>query len=427
MAAPRDEVNDQVDRLFRKLHGPLVASLARIFGAGRLDLAESVVQDAFLTACAKWPVDGLPDNPSGWLVTVARNKAVDVVRSEQRLRSKSEDIARWYEMQLRVDEGRDVAADPTLLDDQLRLMFACCHPSLSRRAQVCLTLKVAAGFSDAEIARAVLSKEAAVRKLIYRAKRTLKAEGTPFAWPAPDQLPERLDAVLDTLYLIFNEGYGASSGDDWLQGELCDEAIRLCSLFVHDAFSAIEGRPRIYALLALMLLQSSRLPARTDGDGSVIVLADQDRKLWDRDRINLGLSCLLKSAAGDNISRFHLEAEIAACHATAADSESTDWIRIVELYDALLEFGPNAIVALNRAVAVGFALGPDAGLEALSPLRNDPALKENHLLPAAAAEFARRLDRRTDAAQLYRTALSLAQTRAEKQFLTKRMLECADR
>lgn len=421
----QNEINKLVDHLFRRTAGQLVATLTRIFGPGNIDLAESVVQEAFLKACLTWPYNGIPDNPAAWLTTVAKNYALNLIKKETIARQKEAEILAWYKSQNTQDDNRNGIDDPTLVDDQLRLMFLCCDPSLSKKAQICLTLKTVGGFSAGEIARAFLSNEEATRKLITRAKQTIRAQNFTFVLPEPEALSGRVDAVLEVLYLIFNEGYSAYEGKELVREDLCDEAIRLTSLFLHEAFSHFPKLPVVKALLALMLLHSSRLPARTDAEGNLIVLADQDRALWDKARIIRGLKYLNESAAGDEISVYHLEAHIAACHALAPSYEESDWRQILADYDDLLVLNPNPVIALNRAVAVGMLQGPDAGLAALQTLADDPKLEHYYLLPAAFADFYRRLHDRPKAITFYKKALTLAGTQAEKLFLEKQIAECS--
>lgn len=421
----RNQINRLVDHLFRHTAGQLVSTLTRIFGPGNIDLAETVVQEAFLKACETWPYNGIPDNPAAWLTTVAKNRALNLINKEARFRQKESEILAWYES-LGVHDHSGYGTDgPTLVDDQLRLMFICCDPSLSKKAQICLTLKTVGGFSVGEIARAFLSSEDAARKLITRAKQKIREENIPFELPGPDALSERVDAVMEALYLIFNEGYSAYEGEALVREDLCDEAIRLTGLFLHEAFSHFPKLPAVKALLALMLLQSSRLPARTDAGGNLIILADQDRSLWDRSRINQGLKFLSQSACGDEFSVYHLEAHIAACHAVSRSYEESDWHQIVDYYDDLMEMNPGPVIALNRAVAIGMLKGPEAGLAALQSLAEDHKLEHYYLLPAAFANFYRRLSDKPKAIFYYEKALALAGTQAEKRFLEKKIAECS--
>lgn len=418
------EVRELVDHLFRRTAGQLVSTLTRIFGPDNIDKAESVVQDAFLKACMTWAYNGIPDNPAAWLTTVAKNHALNLVKKEARFRQKEGEILGWYESLGSRDRSKNGIENPDFIDDQLRLMFVCCNPCLSKKSQICLTLKTVGGFSVGEIARAFLSHDEATKRLISRAKQRIREEKITFELPEPAELSRRIDAVLDVLYLIFNEGYSATAGEALVCADLCDEAIRLTSLFLHKSFSHFPKLPTIKALLALMLLHSSRLPARTDQEGNLIVLADQDRSLWDKDRIIRGLKFLSESASGNELSVYHFEAHIAACHAVAPSYEDADWRQIREFYDDLMKLSPSPVVALNRAVAVGMLKGPQAGLAALAALENDPMLANYYLLPAAFADFFRKLNNNSKAISCYRKALALAGTATEKRFLEKKIGEC---
>lgn len=295
-------VNKIVDHFFRHKAGQLISTLTRIFGSGNIDLAESVVQEALLKACETWPYGGIPENPGGWITTVAKNHALDLIRRQKRFREKEQEIVRWYESRGNDELAARENIELDVMDDQLRMIFICCHPSLSQKSQVALTLKTVGGFSDREIARAFLSNEEATRKLLTRAKQKIRAEKIPFELPGLDELPTRLDAVLEVLYLIFNEGYNAQQGDALIRSDFCDEAIRLISFFLHGALANFPRLPKIKALLALMLLHSSRIPARLDAEANLITLAEQDRHRWDRKRIALGLQYLRESADGEELS-----------------------------------------------------------------------------------------------------------------------------
>lgn len=417
------DVNKIVDHFFRHKAGQLTATLTRIFGPGQLDVAESVVQEALLRACQAWSIKGIPPNPDGWITTVAKNHALDLIRSKKRFRQKEDEIIRWYESQ--VNDHPMSHGDPEAMDDQLRMMFVCCRPSLSRKSQVALTLKTVGGFSDREIARAFLSNEETTRKLLTRAKQKLRAENISFDLPAPPELPQRLEAILEVLYLVFNEGYNAHAGDALIRQDFCDEAIRLTSLFLSGAFSASPKLPSIKALLALMLLHSSRIPARIDAEGNLITLAEQDRARWDQSRIAMGLQYLGESAIGEELSLYHLQAHIAACHAVAPSYEESDWPRILSYYDRLLNLSSNPVIALNRAVAISMVNGPETGLNELKLLAREPLLKNYYLLPATMADFYRKLNNKPKALEYYQQALALGGTRAEKHYLEKRVRECS--
>lgn len=326
-----------VDHLFRHRAGQVVATLTRIFGPEHLNLAEDVVQDTMIKALREWTYRGVPRTPDAWIMQVAKHGALDALRRERGLRERHGEIAAALER--RSSDGSVTAAvlDSELRDDQLRMIFTCCHPAISREARVALTLKTLGGFGVPEIARAFLVPEATIAQRLVRARRAIKQGHIPFEVPDAAELPTRLDSVLDVLYGLFNEGYGAHAGEDLVRHELCAEAIHLTALLAeHPA----GNMAKVHALLALMLLQASRLPARTDENGDLLLLEDQDRQLWDRDMLAAGMRELARSGGGDELSEFHLQAGIAACHALAPSYEETDWRRILASYDALLAIRP---------------------------------------------------------------------------------------
>ncbi len=332
----------------------MVSTLTRIFGIEHLNLAEDVVQEALARALQTWPYYGIPKNPSAWIMQVSRNLALDVVRRERVFRNKEIEIVHLMEQQSPAP-NEAIFLDQELKDDRLRMMFACCHPLVAPEAQVALALKTLCGFSTAEIARAFLTSEAVIAKRLTRAKQKIREARVPFEIPAGEELSRRLDGVLQTLYLLFNEGYKASSGEKLVREELCHEAIWLADLLTqHPA----GNRPKTHALLALMLLNGARLPTRVDAEGNLLRLKEQDRTRWDPRMVARGMFHLAQSAAGAEITEYHLQAGIAACHCAAKDNESTDWRQIQSLYDRLIEFDDSPIVALNRAVALAHVHGP---------------------------------------------------------------------
>jgi RNA polymerase sigma-70 factor (ECF subfamily) len=411
-------VRQMVEHLFRHQSARILAGLCRAFGLEHLELAEEVVQDALLQALRQWPFHGVPDNPAAWLTRVARNRALDALRRRAAFRERLPQLERL--LRERPPAG-PAQPDDALADDQLGMIFACCHLAIPAEARVALTLKAVGGFSTAEVARAFLAPETTVAQRLVRAKRRIEEEHVTLALPGPDELPGRLDSVLRVLYLLFNEGYAAHQGEDLVRQDLCGEAIRLGRLL---AAHPDTGRPEVHALLALMLLQSSRLPTRVDDRGELLLLAEQDRSQWDRGLIALGLRHLGQSAEGDRLTEYHVQAAIAATHAAAPRYEDTDWAYLVALYDQLHELTPSPVVALNRAVALSMARGPEAGLQALGELRDDPALRHYYLLPAARADMLLRLGRRGEAAAAYRAALAAPCSEPERRFLLRKLAAC---
>lgn len=402
-----------VDHLFRHSAGHIVATLARALGPARLDLAEEAMQDALVQALRTWPQTGVPDNPQGWLYRAARNRAIDLLRSDDVLRAKLPLLAE--------PPKRLNPSDAARSDDELALMFLCCHPELVESSRVALTLKVVGGLGVDEIASALLASRTSIAQRLVRAKRWLRASGVPLDVPEPEALPSRLDSVLAVLYLLFNAGYEATAGDAAIRGELCAEAIRLGRLLLADRRTDL---PRVRALVALMLLQASRLPARTDDDGDVLLLAEQDRTRWDHVMIVEGARLLEAACAGPDRSGYHVEAAIAACHAAARSPEETDWPRIVALYDQLLALRPSPVARLNRAIAVGMAEGPARGIAELEPLEDHPRLREYLLLPAALGALWLRADEPARAAEYYRRCTELPCSAPQRRFLERKLAEC---
>lgn len=421
---PTAAVSRVAENLFRHESARLVSSLTGIFGIEHLQLAEDVVQEAIIRALQTWPYYGIPKNPAAWITQTAKHLALDLIRRANRFREKQTDIIHAVE---HWSGEPSSPADPTfeteLTDDRLRLMFACCHPVLAQDAQIALALKTLCGFSPAEIAAAFLTSEAAVAKRITRARQKIQEQRIPFAIPAGDDLAPRLDSVLFTLYLLFNEGYKASSGETLIRHELCREAIQLATLLARHPAGDV---PRVHALAAIMLLTGARLPARVDEKGGILRLKDQDRSKWDRSMIHAGLQHLARSAEGAELSQYHLQAGIAACHSTAPDDASTDWPRILTLYDHLIQLDHSPIVALNRAVALARVQGPAAGIACLAGIQNDPQLQNYYLLYAVLAEFETQLGHFESAARHLRKALTLSELKSEQSFLAKRLGDCEE-
>ena len=420
--AEPQEVSQLVEHLFRQEAGKMVSTLTWIFGAAHLNLAEDVVQEALARALQTWPYYGVPKNPSAWIMQVSRNLALDVVRREKVFRDKEQQIVALMEQRNPAHEDA-ISLEQELKDDRLRMMFVCCHPLVPREAQVALALKTLCGFGIGEIAQAFLTTEAAIAKRLVRARQKIREEKIAFEIPAGEELTVRLDGVLQTIYLLFNEGYKASSGDQLVREELCLEAIRLGILL---AGHPSGNRPKTHALLALMLLNAARLRARVDADGNLLLLKDQDRSRWDLAMIARGMSHLAHSAAGNEISEYHLQAGIAACHSCAQDYESTDWQRILSLYERLIERDDSPVVALNRAVALANVHGPEAGLKALEPIRKRKALNSYYLLHAVMGEFEAQRNHAEAAAAHFRRSLELASLKSEHAFLSSRLRSCEE-
>jgi len=394
-----------VEHLFRRQAGRMVSTLTRIFGPRYLSLAEDVVQEALIKALEQWPHRGVPANPAAWIIEVAKHRALDAVRREARLAGKAAELARSFS---------PASAPAEVMDDQLAMIFLCCHPAVPREARLALTLKTVCGFGAGEIARAFLIQETAAAQRIVRAKRLIRDRDLSFELPEANQLAERLDSVLQTLYLMFNEGY--SGGEQLLRQDLVEESVRLAALVAdHPGTTA----PHCHALLALFLLQAARSPARIDAAGDLFLLCDQDRSQWDRALISEGLRRLEQSASGDRLTEYHLEAGIAAAHVTAPDFASTDWPYIARLYDQLYAMNPSPVVALNRAVAISRFQGPRAGLEALATIEHHPALTRYHLLPATLGMLWREAGEPAKAAAFFRKALECGCSAPERRFLKR--------
>jgi len=396
-----------VDRLFRRESGRAIATLIRAIGS--FDLAEDAVQDAFAIALERWPRDGVPDNPGAWITTTARNRAIDRLRRDRVGREKSEGAE-----QLRALETLDADEMHEIPDERLRLIFTCCHPALAVESRVALTLRTVGGLSTREIARAFLAPEATIAQRLVRAKRKIRDAGIPYRVPPKDLLEERIGGVLTVLYLVFNEGYSATTGT-LVRVDLCDEAIWLTR--VVDRL--LPGEPEVGGLLALMVLQHSRRDARTDDRGEIVLLEDQDRARWDHDMIDEGVAELDRAIRGRRPGPYQLQAAIAALHARAPRPEDTDWPQIASLYARLAVADPSPVVELNRAVAVAMADGPVAGLSVLEPLA--PDLDHYHLFHAARADLLRRLERTDEARVAYERALDLVTNPAERRFLERRL------
>jgi RNA polymerase sigma factor (sigma-70 family) len=408
-----NEVSSIAENLFRHESGRLISILTRIFGTDRLHLAEDVVQESLIRALQTWPYYGIPEKPVAWLTQTAKNLAIDLIRREKRFRDKQPEILRMIEES--VDPMQ--ASDSGMHDERLRLIFVCCHPAIAQEAQIALALKTLCGFNALEIAKAFLTTEAAINKRLVRARQSIRRLKIQFEIPQGAELEERLDAVLQTLYLLFNEGYKVSTGDQLIREDLCFEAIRLTSMLAEHPTG---NGPQTYALLALMLLNAARLSSRVDATGNLLRLQEQDRSTWDQAMIARGILCLSQSAAGEELTTYHLQAAIAAVHCAAADYASTDWKQILSLYDQLVRLDNSPIVALNRAVAVAEVYGPKAGIEAIEAIPKSAKLNSYYLYYAILGEFESQLGNFAKAASHLGKAYQLTNVKSERILLMKR-------
>ncbi|MFB9234664.1 RNA polymerase sigma factor [Plantactinospora siamensis] len=414
---------DAVEAVWRIESARLIAGLARL--VNDVGLAEELAQDALVAALEQWPGEGVPRNPGAWLMSVAKRRAVDSIRRQQRYVRKLTEVGQ--ELATAPNTGvaaLDAAAEERIEDDLLRLMFVSCHPVLSTEARVALTLRLIGGLTSDEIARAFLLPEPTVAKRLVRAKRSLSDAGVPFEVPQGAERLARLSSILEVIYLIYNEGYSATAGDDWMRPELCAEALRLGRILA----TLTPKEPEVHGLVSLMEIQTSRAAARTGPDGSPIRLLEQDRHRWDRLHIRRGLAALDRAAeltdrAGEVPGPYTLQAGIAACHARAPTAEQTDWVRMAALYELLARVAPSPVVELNRAVALGMAYGPAAGLELVDQLTDDPALRSYHLLPSVRGDLLARLGRAAEARAEFERAAGLTRNARERTLLLTRAAE----
>lgn len=410
------ETHRAIDAVWRIESGRLIAGLARI--VGDVGVAEDLAQDALVAALEQWPQSGVPRNPGAWLMATAKHRAIDVLRRGKMLERKHEQLG--HELEARQEAAvpdLDAALDDPVGDDLLSLMFTACHPVLSTEARVALTLRMLGGLSTGEIARAFLVPEPTIAQRIVRAKRTLSEAKVPFEVPRGTELSARLSSVLGVIYLVFNEGYSATAGDDWTRPALCEDALRLGRILAELAPTESE----VHGLVALMEIQASRLRARTGPKGEMILLLDQDRSRWDHLLIRRGLAALERAEKlGGTLGSYRLQAAITACHARALTAEDTDWGRICALYDALSQLMPSPVVELNRAVAVSMAFGPEAGLEMVDQLQSEPSLKNYHLLPSVRGDLLAKLGRHEEAVVEFERAEAMTQNAREKTLLKER-------
>jgi len=423
---PRTETHRAIEAVWRAEAAKIIAHVARI--VRDVGLAEELAQDALLAALEHWEGGVLPDNPAAWLMTTAKHRALDRLRQEALHARKQEELGHEMDaLQAHVVpdfvDGLDAAREDDIGDDLLRLIFTACHPVLSTDARVALTLRLLGGLTTDEIARAFLVPEPTIAQRIVRAKRTLSAARVPFEVPQAAERAARLGSVLEVIYLVFNEGYSATAGDDWMRPSMCDEALRLGRVLA----GLVPGESEVHGLVALMEIQASRTPARTDAQGRPVLLMEQDRSRWDAPMIGRGLAALAQSEAlGGARGPYALQAALAACHARARRADETDWVQIVALYDALEQVAPSPVVALNRAVAVGMAFGPAAGLELVDELESEPALTNYHWLPSVRADLLARLGRHAEAREAFERAAGMTRNERERELLLQRAREQPD-
>ncbi len=419
MTAPdaHRDVHRTIDAVWRIESARLIAGLTRI--VRDVGLAEELAQDALVAALEQWPESGVPDNPGAWLMATAKHRAIDFFRRREMLERKHEELGRELAMQQELAvSDLDAAVDDNIGDDMLSLVFIACHPVLSTEARVALTLRLLGGLTTDEIARAFLVPESTVAQRIVRAKRTLSDAGVPFEVPRGPELAARLASVLEVIYLIFNEGYAATAGDDWMRPALCEDALRLGRILV----GLVPKEPEAHGLVALMEIQASRAHARIGPTGEPVLLLDQDRARWDQLLIHRGLAALRRAEElGGTLGPYALQAAIAACHARARTAEKTDWTRIAALYTALAQLMPSPVVELNRAVAVSMAFGPAAGLSIVDELTDEPTLKSYHLLPSVRGDFLFKLERFDEARVEFERAASLTRNERERELLLARI------
>ncbi|MFC5471104.1 RNA polymerase sigma factor [Cohnella suwonensis] len=411
-------VHRSIDAIWRIESAKLIAGLARI--VRDVGLAEDLAHDALVVALEKWPQTGIPDKPGAWLMTTAKRRAIDLLRRDKTRERKYEEFGRSHP--LYTEDDVDLALDGEIGDDLLRLIFTTCHPVLSREARVALTLRLLGGLTTDEIARAFLATEPTIAQRIVRAKKTLSAANVPFEMPAAEEIKDRLSTVLEVIYLMFNEGYAATSGNSWVRPLLCREALRLGRILAASA----PSEPEAQGLVALMEIQSSRFKTRADANGDPILLMDQNRALWDRLLIRRGLAALAKARAlGRPLGPYALQAAIAACHAEARTAAETDWVRISALYEALARAMPSPVVELNRAVAISMAFGPQFGLRLVDELSDEPSLKDYHLLPSVRGDLLLKLGRLDEAKAEFERAAALTRNERERALLLNRVAACS--
>jgi len=417
------EINQVVDHLFRHEAGKLVSVLTRIFGSDNMDLAEDVVQDSLIEAMTHWQYKGVPENPSAWIFRVAKNKALNALAREKHKRQYASEVSHYLQSEWTSEPAfTHFFSEQEIQDDQLRMIFTCCHPAISRDSQIALALKTLCGFSIPEIARAFITSEENINKRLVRARKKIRDDKIPFEVPEGKDLRKRKESVLETIYLLFNEGYSASKGQDLIRYELCEEAIRLTEMIA--ANKSILQKDSVYAILSLMYLNASRFNARLSPDGNLLTMAEQDRSQWNKKMIDTGLTYMAKAVEDDELSIYHILAAISGQHCIAPDYASTDWKTILSLYDHLIRIDSSPVVLLNRTVAVSKARNTAEALSELEQIKKSGSISSYYLLHSTEAEFLVELGRFDQAAKSLEQAIALASIDSEKEFLQKRLDFC---
>jgi RNA polymerase sigma-70 factor (ECF subfamily) len=419
-ATGHGEIEGLIDNLFRRSAGQIVSYLTRLLGPEHLELAEESVQEALIRALQSWAYSGVPNNPGGWLFQVAKNIALDAVRRDTNFASKHPELISELSRKSETADRNLEAEEEQLRDDELRMLFMCCHPELSLNLSVPLSLKIVGGFGMGEISRALLSNETTIAQRIVRAKRQIRDSHITLELPRGKELTQRLDAVFEVIYLIFNEGYAAFTGENLIRQELCFEALRLGKLVADSSLAS----PKLHALVSLMAFQAARLPARIDAAGNMVLLEDQDRELWDQKLVTFGFRELERSAEGDEMTPYHVQAALASVHAQANDDSSTDWRTVLSLYDQLLALSPSPIVALNRVVAIAKVHGPEEALRELEALADQESLTTYYLFHAVRGRLLKQMNSRASAAAAFRKALECPCSEPERKFLLCMLTEC---
>ena len=417
------QINELVDHFFRHESGKMVSVLTRLFGSENLGLAEDVVQDSLMEAIENWQYRGVPENPSAWLFRVAKNKALNIINREKYKRQYSKEAVHLLKSEGTTEPSLDyLFSEQEIEDDQLKMIFTCCHPAISPDSQIALALKTLCGFSIPEIAKAFLTTEENINKRLVRARQKIREDKIPFEVPAGKDLEKRQHTVLETIYLLFNEGYSASKGEDIVRYELCEEAIRLTQIII--ASHSIQHKETVHALSALMFINASRFKARQDPEGSLLTMEEQDRSLWDKQMLGIGLGHLSEATKNNSISIYHILAAISAQYSISPDYQSTDWEAILSLYDSLILLDDSPLVLLNRAIALSKVRGAEKALEELEQLRNNPTLKSYHLFYSTQAEFFIQSGQFINAITALQKAIDLAPLKSEKDLLKKKLHLC---